>query len=150
MSWLPLVWAVYLLVIQFDVWWEVYGLVSVEKWTAVAFLLLLAIALQLFAAGGLVLPTHLENYPEDLDRYFQEDGRWAVAVVGLFQATSMVANTALFDVDVLGFMNIWNTLGVVICAAVVVSKRRLVQGVATAVFGVWLGAYIWIFVPSTY
>jgi hypothetical protein len=43
--------------------------------------------------GGLILPTRLGNYPEDLDEYFQQDGRWAVAVVGLFQATAMFANT---------------------------------------------------------
>lgn len=65
-SWLPLTWAAYLLVIQFDVWWEVYGLVSMESWSAGAFVLLLLIALLLFAAGGLILPTRLGDYPEDL------------------------------------------------------------------------------------
>jgi len=150
MSWLPLTWAVYVLVIEFDVWWEVYGLVAMEHWTAWAFVLLLAIVLVLFAASGLVLPTRLEDYPENLDDYFQEDGRWAVAVIGLFQAVSIVANTFLFDVGIFGFMNVWNTLGIVITAAVVGAKRRAIQGGATLAFGIWLSAYIWIFVPGTY
>jgi len=150
MNWLSLTWAIYLLVIQFDVWWEVYSLVTMEHWTAWGFVVLLAIVLELFAASGLALPTRLEDYPESLDEYFQEDGRWAVAVVGLFQATSLVANTALFDVAIFGFMNVWNILGVAITVVVVSAKRRGIQGLATVVFGAWLAAYIWIFVPSTY
>lgn len=150
MSWLPLIWAFYLLVIQFDVWWEVYGLVSLEHWTAGAFVLLLAIVLLLFAASGLVLPTRLGDYPEDLDEYFQQDGRWAVGVVGLFQATAIIANTALFDVAIFGLMNIWNILAIAITVVVVGAKRRVIQVAATLVFGVWLSSYIWIFVPRTY
>jgi len=149
-SWLPLTWAFYILVIQFDVWWEVFGLASVESWTAGAFVLLLLIALLLFVAAGLVLPTRLGDYPEDLDEYFQRDGRWAVAVVGLFQAVAMFTNTALFHFDILGFMNIWNALAIAITIVAVLAKGRILQGAAAAAFGGWLGAYIWIFVPVTY
>ncbi|MDH4126775.1 MAG: hypothetical protein OEW64_15225 [Gammaproteobacteria bacterium] len=150
MHWLPLTWACYILVIQFDVWWEVYGLVSMQSWTAGAFVLLLLIALLLFLAGGLVLPVRSADYPSDFDEYFQQDGRWAVAVVAVFQAAAMLANTALFDIEVFGFMNIWNALAIAITVVVVATKRRLLQGAATVAFGVWLVAYIWIFVPGTY
>ena len=64
---MPLTWAFYVLVMQFDVWWEVFALASMESWTAGAFVLLLLLVLLLFAAGGLVLPTRLGDYPEDLD-----------------------------------------------------------------------------------
>jgi hypothetical protein len=150
MSWLPVTWAAYVLVLQFDTWWEVYGLVSMESWTAGAFVLLLLVALLLFAAGGLVLPTRLHDYPEDLDEYFQEDGRWAVAVIAAFIVSGITANVVLFDVGILGPMNIWNVLGIVITVVVIASKRPLIQGAATVAFGVWLGAYIWMFVPATY
>ena len=150
MSWLPLIWAVYLLVMQFDVWWEVYGLSSMQSWSAGAFVLLLLLALLLFAAGGLILPTGLSDYPEDLDEYFQKDGRWAIAVVIAFMATANVVNVVLFDVDVLGPMNNWNALGIAINLVVMGAKRRAIQGAATILFGVWLGLYIWMFVPVTY
>ncbi len=100
--------------------------------------------------GGLILPTRLGNYAEHLREYFQQDGRWAVAVVGLFQATAMFANTALFDVAVLGPMNVWNALAIAITVVEVDAKRRVLQGVATKIFGVWLSAYIWMFVPGAY
>ena len=150
MSWLPVTWAAYVLVMQFDVWWEVYGLVSMESWSAGAFVLLLLVVLLLFAAGGLVLPTGLGDYPEDLDEYFQEDGRWAVAVVAAFLVTAIIANVVLFDVGILAPMNIWNALGIAITVVVIGVKRRVIQGAATIAFGVWLGAYMWMFVPGTY
>lgn len=149
-SWLPVTWAAYVLVMQFNVWWEVYGLASMEVWSAGAFVLLLLVALLLFAAGGLVLPTGLGEYPVDFDEYFQKDGRWAVAVVAAFLVAAIIANVVLFDVGILGPMNIWNVLGIAITVVVIGVKRRVIQGAATIVFGVWLGAYIWMFVPTTY
>ncbi len=62
----------------------------------------------------------------------------------------MFANTTLFDVDVFGPMNIWNALAIAITVEVVGAKRRVLQGAATIIFGVWLSAYIWMFVPGTY
>lgn len=150
LSWLPLTWAFYLLVIQFDVWWGVFGLASLESWTAGAFVLLLLIVLFLFAAGGLILPMRLGDYPEDLYEYFQQDGRWAVAVIGLFQVAAIIANIALFDMEVLWLMNLWVALSIAMISVAVSAKRRAVQGVATILFGTWLGAYIWMFVPVTY
>jgi len=149
-SWLPLAWAAYVLVMQFDVWWGVYGLSSMESWSAGAFVLLLLIVLLLFLAGGLVLPTAKGDYPEDLDEYFREDGRWAIAVVGGFNLTSIVANYALFDVGLFGPMNIWNMIAVAIAVTAVRAQRRVVQGGATVAFGIWLGVYIWTFVPGSY
>lgn len=150
LSWLPLTWAAYLLVIQFDIWWEVYGLVSMESWSAGAFVLLLLIALLLFAAGGLVLPTRLGDYPEDLDEYFQEDGRWAVAVIAAFHVTAIVANTALFGVGILGLMNLWNMVAIAITIVVIFAKRRAIQSSATIVWGAWFCVYLVTFVPVTY
>ena len=40
LSWLPFTWAAYVLIMQFDVWWEVYGLASLESWSVGAFVVL--------------------------------------------------------------------------------------------------------------
>ena len=150
LTWLPLVWATYILVLQFDVWWELYGLSSMQTWTAGAFVLLLLLALLLFVAGGLILPRGLGDYPEDLDEYFQEDGRWAIAVIATFNLTAIVANSALFDVSILDPMNIWNMIAIAIAVVVISATRRIFQGAATIIYGIWLGVYMWTFVPSTY
>jgi len=117
---------------------------------ALSFVLVLVVALLLFAAGGLILPTDLGSYPDDLDDYFQDDGRWAVAVITTFLVSSIIANVVLFDVALAGAMNLWNMLGVVITAVVIGVRHRMIQGAATLVFGAWLGAYVWLFVPSSY
>ena len=150
MSWMPVTWAFYLLILQFETWWEVFGVASMESWTVGAFAVLLILVLLLFAAGGLILPMRLGDYPEDLDEYFSQDGRWAVAVVGLFELTAIIANTTLLNVGVLDSMNLWGALGIVITAIVVGTKRRAVRAGGTVAFGVWFAAYIWMFMPTTY
>ena len=121
-----------------------------ETWSAGAFVMLLLIVLLLFVAGGLVLPTVIGDYPKDLDEYFQEDGRWAIAVVASFNLTSIIVNHALFDVAILGPMNIWNMIAFAIAATVIWAKQRVTQDIATILFGIWLGIYIWMFVTGTY
>jgi hypothetical protein len=150
MSWLPLTWAAYVLVIQFDVWWEIYGLAAMEQWSVGAFILLLLVALLLFAAGALVLPTPGGDYPKDLKQYFDQDGRWGVAVVGSFQMLSIIANTALFDFPLLGYMNIWNLAAMLLITMVVVATHGAIRGALTIAFGLWLATYLWVFVPVTY
>lgn len=150
MDWLPFAWAAYLLVIEFEVWWELYGLVSMEHWSVGAFVLVLLIALLLFAAGALILPTSVSDYPEDLDQYFREDGKWGVALVGAFQVTAQVANIALFDIPWFGYMNIWNAVAIGLILSFIVAKQRAVRSMTTVVFGIWVGVYLWVFVPTTY
>lgn len=150
MDWLPLAWAAYLLVIEFEVWWELYGLVSMESWSVGAFVVLLLITLLLFAAGALILPTSVDEYPEDLYEYFRKDGRWGVALVGAFQVIAVVANIALFDVPWLGHMNIWNVVAIGLIVILISAKRRPVQSLVTIIFGVWVGVYLWAFVPTSY
>ena len=150
MAWIPFAWATYILVIQFDIWWEIYGLVTLEAWTAGAFVLLLLIAFVLFAAGGLVLPTGVGEYPQDLGEYFDEDGRGSVALVGVFTALGSTANVTLFGLGWLDPMNLFNALALVILLVASRAQRGRVQSASTIAYGVWLAAYLWLFVPSTY
>lgn len=150
MSWLPFAWAFYVLVSQFDVWWELYGLSSMKDWSAGAFILLLLLALTLFAAGALVLPTEVADYPDDLDKFFAEDGQWGVALVAAFSVTAIVANTVLFEVPLLGTMNLWNLVAIGLISLLVAARRRAVQSAVTIIYGVWLGIYLWTFVPARY
>jgi len=150
MSWLPLAWAVYVLVTQFETWWEIYGLASTEIWSVGSFILLLLVALTLFLAGALILPSGVGDYPEDLDKYFREDGRWGLALVAAFCLTGITANTVLFNLPLLGRMNLWNAFAIGLIAVAIAAKRRAVQCAATIAYGVWLGIYLWVFMPATY
>jgi hypothetical protein len=150
MSWVPLTWAIYVLVMQFDLWWETYGLSSMGKWSVGGFVLLLAVAFALFAAGGLVLPVGTDDYPKDLDEYFREDGRWGVGMVAVFLIFGSIANVALFDVEAFGAMNRLNAVGLVLAVVVVLARRRTLRATATVLYGIYLATYLWTFVPRSY
>lgn len=150
LGWLALTWACYILVMQFDLWWEVYGLSSMPKWSAGGFVMLLVLALSLFAAGGLVLPSGTDDYPADLDRYFDEHGRWGVGMVAVFLVLGSVANATLFGLDPLGSMNMHNVAGVVLALVTVRARQPRVRATTTILYGVYLVAYLWIFVPGSY
>ena len=47
-------------------------------------------------------------------------------------------------------MNLWNMAAIGLICVLMASKRRAVQRIVTIVFGVWLGIYLWTFVPATY
>lgn len=102
------------------------------------------------AAGALVLPTAVGDYPGDLDEYFEEDGRWGVALIGAFQLTAIVANTTLFEIPLAGLMNLWNVTSIALITILLATKRRAVHSAVTIVFGLWLGVYLLTFVPTTY
>jgi hypothetical protein len=150
MSWVALAWAGYILVLEFDIWWELYGLASMQRWTIGAFVMLLVIALLLFAAGGLVLPSAVGDYPDDLEEYFQQDGRWAVVLVAALYVVGSIANVALFEMAPLGIINLFNALGIVVLGTVAGVRNKAIQRTATILFGVWLGVYLWVFVPGSY
>jgi len=119
LGWLALTWACYVLVMQFDLWWETYGLSSMQKWTAGSFVMLLVLALTLFAAGGLVLPSATDDYPKDLDQCFEEHGRWGVGMIAVFLIVGSVANATLFGIAPLGGMNMLNVVGVILAVVTV-------------------------------
>jgi hypothetical protein len=149
-SWVPLAWAGYVLLIQFIIWWELYGLVELEQWTIGSFAFLLLITLLLFAAGGLVLPSCGEDYPADLHEYFQEDGRWAVALIAALFVVGSVANVVLFEMSTFSAINLFNALGILLLGASAAVGDRRIQGATTLLFGLWLAAYFWVFVPKAY
>ncbi len=150
LGWLAITWACYVLVMQFDLWWETYGLSSMQKWTAGSFVMLLVLALTLFAAGGLVLPSGSDDYPKDLDRYFDEHGRWGVGMVAVFLTVGSIANTTLFGVDPLGGMNMINVAGVILAIVTVRTRNPRVRATSTVLYGIYLATYLWTFAPSSY
>jgi hypothetical protein len=90
------------------------------------------------------------DYPDDLEEYFQQDGRWAVALVATLYVVGSVANVALFEMAPLGPTNLFNALGIVVLGTVAGVRRRALQATATVLFGVWLAVYLWVFVPGAY
>ena len=82
---MPFAWAGYIFVSQLQFWWgPVFLLTTFDRVSGFAFTVLVSLAVLLFVAGGLVLPSGGSTYPPDLKTYFDKDGRWGVLAYGLY------------------------------------------------------------------
>ena len=98
LHWLPFAWALAVLIQQLQFWWAMYELQQMASVNVSTFVLLLLLAMLLFVAGALVLPTGEAGYPDDLLDYFSSDGAWGVAAVGAYHLIAIFANLVLFNV----------------------------------------------------
>ena len=87
-DWLPLLWAVVLLVIYVQVWWAMFGLRNHRDWTFLAFLSVLTQTGTLYLMAAVALPEQVEEGGVDLRAYYERHHRW---FFGFFLATLVVS-----------------------------------------------------------
>ncbi|HVH66681.1 MAG TPA: hypothetical protein VM716_02335 [Gemmatimonadales bacterium] len=75
-DWLPLLWAVVLLVIYVQVWWSMFGLRHISEWKFVSFAAVLAQTASLYLMAAFVLPEQVGDEPVDLSAYYDQHHRW--------------------------------------------------------------------------
>ena len=138
LDWLPLAWAGAIFALQVQYWWALFSLRDVSRWTLPSFVSLLLMALILYAAGGLILPTNPAEAQGDLREYFSDEGKWGVFAVLIYYVAGPIANHVLYGQPLVS-----STSGMVAiqtgCSAVVfLAKDRRVQTTASVVFGLLL------------
>ncbi|MBN9022896.1 MAG: hypothetical protein J0H08_12555 [Rhizobiales bacterium] len=93
LDWLPLVWAATIFLQEVAFWWSLEEAASrVEVWTLPSFLMLVALVLALFMAAALILPFNELEKGESLRTFFEEDGRWALVALAVFNLAIGVLN----------------------------------------------------------
>jgi hypothetical protein len=138
MDWLPFAWSSYVLANQFQYWWAIFELSSMPEWTIATFGMLLLLAVILFVAGGLTLPTGSGEYPHDLREYFRRDGKWGVVALASYGIVGTVGNVILFDTPLVSALHAIQVGAVGAAIAVASAKSRPVQVTGTLLFGVLL------------
>jgi hypothetical protein len=104
LDWMPLAWALSILLFQFQFWWAIYELSGlVRQWTFYGFAAMVALALCLFAAGALVLPLAERDGERDQLAAFDRDGRWGLAFLATYFAMSLWANWHFWDVSAFSY-----------------------------------------------
>jgi hypothetical protein len=92
-DWIPFAWSLTIFVQQIDFWWSIEELSAlVLTWWLGDFLLLVGLVLTLFLAAALILPASEAGLSKGLRIYFEEDGRWALAAIALFNMLAIFAN----------------------------------------------------------
>lgn len=126
-------WTGIILVKILGFWWSIFELDAqgiVTAWSLSSFLLLLSLAVVLYLAAALVLPSDAP----DLGVYFEEDGRWAVAAVAVYSLLAAVGNTALFGSGPLEPSQLGLYFSAVVLVVVVLVKRRWLRLGLSAIY----------------
>jgi len=114
LDWIPLVWAACVFLWQLQFWWAIVELERiVEVWTLGRFLLLVALALSLFVAAALVLPTNELAPGDSLRASFERDGRWALVALSLYFALALLVDWKLWEISP------WSLEGALLAALIV-------------------------------
>ena len=151
LAYMPLAWAAVIFFWQLQYWWAVFELEGlIETWTVLRFGTLIMLALLLFLAGALVLPSTGAAEPAALRESFEQDGRWALLFLAIYFAASAWANWYFWDVSLFTLVG-----GLVVALAVVPLVFLAVQSAITQ--HVLVVAYIllsllsgWLFSPESY
>jgi hypothetical protein len=149
-DWLPLLWALYILLAQIQFWWAIYELSSIEKWSLAAFLSTLFYSLLLYTAGGLILPHKAESERNGLRQYFEKDGRLGVVVLNIFITVSPIFNSLFFNTELSNPVNLFIIAEGLLGLSILLLKTRRAQVIHAVVWGT---IYIYLFIllsPPSY
>ena len=87
-DWLPVLWAIVLLVVFVQVWWSMFGLRGKDEWTFGAFLFVLAQTCGLYLMSAVLLPEQIDAESVDLAAHYQRQHQW---FFGLLVATLILS-----------------------------------------------------------
>lgn len=151
LDWMSITWGVGIFAVQMQFLWGTYELSRlVPVWTALNFIIMIALALLLFAAGVLVLPRDPAGTGRDLAQEFDRDGRWALICLSAYFFLAFIANPLLFGAPFFHPLNLLAlTLGVV-ALATCLTPRRKGRMVGTVVFLMLVLPAIVLFSPPSY
>ncbi|MDG9924508.1 MULTISPECIES: hypothetical protein [unclassified Pseudomonas] len=97
-DWVALAWAVVLFLFQLQFWWALNDLPTFKNaFSFVEFLLLVCLALSLFSAAALILPSRSEDEADGLQVYFEQDGRFALLAICAYLGLGSATNILFFN-----------------------------------------------------
>lgn len=88
LDWLPLLWAVAILVVFVQVWWSSFGLRGQKDWTFLGFTVVLAQTALLYLVAAVALPEHVDDGGVDLREHYR---RQSPVFFGFLLATLVVS-----------------------------------------------------------
>ncbi len=134
-DWLPLIWAVFLLLLQMQYWWGIFELDRlVPEWTILDFSLLLALPACLYVAANLILPEEVPVSGVDLRMYFRENGRWALAAIIAYHVLGTVGNVVWFGASLWARMSLVIYVEIALMLGMIVARDRRIQIGITLLF----------------
>ena len=134
-DWIPIMWALLVLIIQIQYYAATWNLNSVTEWNFFKFASPLLLAGLIFIAAGLVLPTGQGKYPSDLRTYFERNGKWAVGALAIRGVIAILTNHIVWNNDSFGPFDILISLQIVFALLFLFSKKRKLIVLFTLLYG---------------
>lgn len=149
-DWIPILWAISVFVMMIQYWWAIFELSDVDVWPVHHFMFFMALALLLFLAGALVLPTPLFDEADDLGQLFEEHGRWGLAVLVVYGVTVLFGNAVFWEASPFSAVGVSLMVLIVLPPAALVTRRRSTRGLMTLAYFVGTLISAWLASPAAY
>jgi hypothetical protein len=134
-DWVPLTWAGCIFLWQIQYWWAIAELPSLVKvWTLGSFLILVGLALLLFAAASLILPPAAIGAGASYRTEFERDGRWSLVALSAYFVLAMVTDWLFWGVSPLSRWGLFLAGLIVLPLVSAWSPSRRVQEVITVLY----------------
>jgi len=134
-DWVPLTWAACIFLWQIQYWWAIEELPSLVKvWTPGSFLILVGLALLLFAAASLILPPAALGAGRSYRAEFERDGRWSLVALSAYFVLALIADWLFWGVSPLSRWGVF-LIGLIVLPLVSAwSPSRRVVEVTTVLY----------------
>lgn len=125
LDWLPLVVAAIVLgeILQF--WWALAELAPRASWTLADFTFLVGLAMVLFLAAALIVPT--DTPITEPAAAFEQDGRWALLLLAAYHLLAILANAWFWGIALTSPFNAIIGAAALFSAIAALARRRTVQ-----------------------
>jgi hypothetical protein len=140
LHWMPFAWGAPILVFSVQYWFALLGLDRMlVDWNWLWYSQMLGLAIALFLAGALLLPTRASTAKAGLRDDFVVHGRYSLLALSVYLLGWIAPNAKLDDGDVFTESNVLNSVMVILALIAFKSKVERVWLIATVAFYVVFG-----------
>lgn len=134
-DWIPFAWAGCVFIQQLQFWWAIMELPSlVGAWTQGLFVLLVSLPLLLFLSAELILPPPGQEDRLDLLASFEHNGKWSLIALSVYFLLAFVTDVMYWGLSPFTFTGGLIMVQIALPLVVVLSHRRRVREVITAIY----------------
>jgi hypothetical protein len=135
LSWISIVWAINIFCLLIILWWQIFGISQQRNvWTNSDFNLTVAMAVSLYIASSLILPSRYDERDISLYSHFRKEGRWGLASYAIFFIIAIIWNWRLFGRELFAWSD-WDHYALIaILFGTIISKSARQVGLLTAIF----------------
>ena len=152
LHWMPFAWGLAVLLFSVQFWFALFDLDQIlADWSWIWYLQILGLAITLYLAGTLVLPSRASTAKEDLLDDYMKNGRYALLALVAYILGWIIPNAKMNGGDVVILPNVLNVLMASLALVTFASRSNKVWLGATIVFyGIFLYAVLFVYsAPGT-